>query len=454
MPSNLLTFPNDFIWGAATSSYQIEGACNEDGRGSSIWDTFCDTPGKVRHGHTGCVTVDHYHRTAEDLAIMRTMQLKAYRFSVAWPRIQPTGSGPANLPGLDFYDRLVDGLLAQEMRPFLTLYHWDLPQALEDAGGWTNRDTAYRFADYAHLVIDRLGDRVKDWITHNEPWVAAMLGYYTGENAPGRTAIHAAHQATHHLLLSHGLAAQALRSASHPAQNVGITLNLSPIYPASDRLEDQQAAFRQDGYINRLFLDPVFRGSYPQDIVAYFGSAFPQVTPEDLHTIQSPLEFLGINYYTRGLVAADPGVAHLGLRHLQPQHSEYSQMWEIYPDGLYDLLSRLNTDYRPAALYITENGIPVADGLDADGRVRDYRRLRYVRDHLQRCHAAIQSGVPLKGYFHWSLLDNFEWAFGYDMRFGMVYVDFETQQRIIKDSGRWYAGVIQNNAIDLGFHPC
>jgi beta-glucosidase len=281
-----------------------------------------------------------------------------------------------------------------------------------------------------------------------------MMGYYTGVHAPGLTELSAGLQATHNLLLSHGLAVQTLRAASQPALNVGITLNLSPVHPGSDRAVDVQAAWRNDGYNNRIFLDPLFRGAYPQDMVAYFGAAFPRTSAEDMQLIQAPIDFLGINYYTRAVVIDDPTSAHLGLRHVMPKGNEYSQMWEIYPNGLYELLTRVSKDYQPGNIYITENGIPVADGVDQDGRVRDYRRVRYVKEHLERCHAAIQSGVPLKGYFHGSLLDNFEWAHGYDMRFGMVYVDFESQQRVIKDSGLWYANVIRNNGVDPSFHPC
>jgi beta-glucosidase len=449
MPSSnadFLGFPQGFAWGVATAAYQIEGAWNEDGRGLSIWDTFCHQPGKIESGDTGDVAADHYHRWSEDVSLMADLSLNAYRFSISWSRVLPEGRGKANPAGMDFYSRLVDALLARGIQPFVTLYHWDLPQALQDRGGWANRDIVHYFAEYAHLVGSRLGDRVTYWITHNEPFVTAFAGHYAGDHAPGMQDPAIAFQVTHHLLLSHGYAVEALRDAVSRSQ-VGITLNLSPVHPASDAEEDQQAAGRVDGVNNRLFLDPVFLGCYPDDVLALFGPLFPQVPPDDLKRIAAPLDFLGVNYYTRAVIRHDPDFPILQAAWIKPEGSEYSEMWEIYAPGMYELLTRLKADYPVANLYITENGIPVPDVLDRDGQVHDPRRIRYLRDHLVQVHRALIEGVPVRGYFAWSLLDNFEWAYGYKMRFGLVYVDYQTQERIVKDSGRWYAQVIRENGV-------
>ncbi|GAB4477016.1 MAG: GH1 family beta-glucosidase [Anaerolineae bacterium] len=456
--SQFLAFPADFLWGMATSSYQIEGAVTEDGRKPSIWDTFCRTPGKVYKGHTGDVAADHYHRYAEDVAIMAELGLKAYRFSIAWPRVVPEGSGAVNPKGLDFYERLIDLLLENHITPFVTLYHWDLPQVLEDAGGWPNRATAQHFADYVRVVADRLGDRVRHWITLNEPFVSAVLGHFTGQHAPGRTDPAATFAAGHHLLLAHGLAVEALRAALPQGAQVGITLDYSPMYPASDTEEDRAAAWRFDGIRNRLFFEPVLLGHYPQDMLELLGPLVPPHQPDDLTKMSAPLDFIGLNYYTRTVIRHDPAVPIINTAQIYPPGSEYSMMWESFPTGLHESLTRIWNDYHPAAIYITENGVPVPDDVDLDGNVRDYRRLRYVRDHIAQVHRAIQSGIDVRGYMHWSLLDNFEWGHGYRMRFGMVYVDFETQKRIIKHSGRWYAQVIRDNGLDPSpggpFVPC
>jgi beta-glucosidase len=450
MSDLFLTFPQGFVWGAATASYQIEGAWNEDGRGPSIWDTFAHTPGKIHNGDTGDVAADHYHRWEEDLNLMALMGLKAYRFSVAWPRVLPTGKGVVNVAGLDFYDRLVDGLLSRNIQPWVTLYHWDLPQALQDEGGWANRQTANLFADYAQTVVHRLGDRVQHWITLNEPFVSAFLGHYLGVHAPGLTDLETSFRATHHLLLAHGLAVQSIRSESSQPPEVGITLNIVSIHPASPQSEaDLQAAQRFDGIQNRVFLDPIFLGAYPQNLLDSFGSLFPKPQAGDLETIRVPIDFLGINNYFRTVVQADPDVPGLLLREIFPVGREYTEMWEIYPPGLYEVLSRVWKDYHPAKMYITENGCAVTDGVDADGRVRDYRRIRYLRDYLFQGHRAIAEGVPLAGYFVWSLMDNFEWSYGYSRRFGIIYIDYATQQRTIKESGKWYAQVARANGFDL-----
>ncbi len=449
MTEKVVRFPEGFSWGAATSAYQIEGAWKEDGRGVSIWDTFSHLPGRTYHGDTGDVACDHYHRWREDVELMARLGLKAYRFSIAWPRVLPEGVGQINSAGLDFYDRLVDALLERGIEPFPTLYHWDLPQVLQDRGGWPNRDTAFHFAEYARVVAERLGDRVSYWITHNEPFVAAVAGYLRGQHAPGIQDPAAALRAGHHLLLSHGLAVQAVRAAARRPVSVGIALNLSPVHPASEAPLDQAAARRMDGFLNRLFLDPIFLGRYPEDVRRLLGPLFPKVQPEDLQTIAQPLEFLGVNYYSRLVVRHDPSIPLLQALQVQPEGSEYSQMWEIYPPGIYELLLRVWNDYRPPAIWVTENGVCVPDGVDADGRVRDARRIAFLRDHLVQVHRALTEGVPVRGYFVWSLLDNFEWTYGYSMRFGLIYVDYDTLARTVKDSGWWYARVIRENAVTV-----
>ena len=444
---SLKSFPADFVWGAATAAYQIEGAVQEEGRGPSIWDTFSHTPGKTHEGDTGDIAADHYHRWKEDIDLMAELNLDAYRFSIAWPRILPQGTGAVNQAGLDFYDRLVDGLLARGIEPYVTLFHWDLPQALEDAGGWPQRTTAQAFADYARVVAERLGDRVTHWITHNEPWVVAFMGYSMGHFAPGRKDPLAGLQAVHHLLLSHAYAVNVLRETIKRPIEVGITLDLYPIYPATESAEDQAASERFDLMRNRIFLDPLFRGTYPTELLELPGTNFEIVQADDLDQIATPLDFLGINYYSRTVIEHDPTVATIQARRIQPKGNEFSPMWEIYPEGFYDILTRVQREYEPKQVYITENGIPVPEELDADGKIRDYRRIRYLRDHIAQAHRAWQAGVPLRGYFVWSLLDNFEWARGYTMRFGLIHVNYETQQRLIKQSGHWYAQVSEANGI-------
>lgn len=449
MVSKFIHFPENFLWGSATAAYQIEGAWNEDGRGLSIWDTFSQTPGNVFQNENGNVAADHYHRWQSDLELMRDLGLQAYRFSISWPRILPEGKGKLNQPGIDFYDRLVDGLLNIGIVPYVTLYHWDLPQSLQDNGGWKNRDTANLFADYARIVAQKLGDRVHHWITHNEPFVVALAGHFTGEHAPGIQDISAALLVSHNVLVSHGLAVQALRSSLNNEPQIGITLNLTPVYPFSDSAEDRLAATRLDGVHNRLFLDPILKGSYPEDLRELFGPVIPSFNSEDLKIIATPIDFLGINYYTRAVIQFDPGYPFVQGREIKPIGNEYSQMWEVYPPGLFDLLTRVHKEYAPSRILITENGIPVPDGVDADGQIRDYRRIKYLNDHLYQIHKAISRGVPVEGYFVWSLLDNFEWAYGYKMRFGIVYVDFNTQERLIKQSGYWYSKAIRENGFEL-----
>jgi beta-glucosidase len=379
---------------------------------------------------------------------MHALGLPAYCFSISWPRVLPEGTGKPNPAGLDFYDRLVDGLLEGEITPYVMLYHWDLPQALQDRGGWGERFIVDAYSEYARLVARRLGDRIPFWVTHNEPMVVSLAGNFLGEHAPGNQDPFLALRVAHHLLVSHGGAVQSLRAELPKTAQVGIILNITPIYPATDGEEDRQAARRYDGVVNRLFLDPLFKGAYPADIVELFGPMFPEVQPGDLETIAAPLDFIGLNYYMRTVMRHDPDDLLLKASQVYPPESEYSQMWEIYPPGMYDMLTRIQADYAPKAVYITENGICVPDGVDFDGRVRDERRIRYLKTHLAQARRALADGVPLKGYFHWTLMDNFEWAFGYRMRFGLVYVDFDTQKRIIKDSGRWYAEVIRRNGFD------
>ncbi len=445
MSSQVLRFPEGFTWGTATSAYQIEGAANEDGRGPSIWDTFCRQPGKVWQGQNGDVAADHYHRWKEDVDLMAELGLKAYRFSIAWPRVLPEGAGKVNPAGLDFYDRLVDALLEKGIEPFVNLYHWDLPQALQDRGGWTRRETAEHFAAYAGIVGARLGDRVTHWITQNEPAVAILNGHFTGEHAPGKKNPLDAAWAYRNLMVAHGLAAQALRAAAPRPIQVGIVLNCSPVHPASDSKEDEKAAKRYDGLLNRMFLEPALRARVPADVQKMFGLLF-RINDEDLRTIGTPTDFLGLNYYTRAVVRHDKAVPFVQASEIRPEGREYSQMWEIYPEGLYELLTRVWKDYKPAQIYVTENGVPVPDTLEPDG-VHDARRIAYLHQHIAQVHRAIAAGVPVRGYFVWSLLDNFEWAYGYQMRFGLVYVDFETQRRTLKDSGKWYAGVIRENGL-------
>lgn len=437
-------FPEGFLWGAATASYQIEGAADEDGKGPSIWDTFSHTPGKIITGETGDVACDHYHRYQQDVALMQSLGLKAYRFSVSWPRVLPTGRGQINQAGLDFYDRLVDTLLAANITPFLTLYHWDLPQALQDQGGWQNRDICVAFADYAQVVAARLGDRVEHWMTHNEPMVTITAGYGYGMHAPGIRNPEVMAQVGHHLLLSHGLAMQAIRSTARRKPQVGIVLNLHPVYPASDAEEDVAAAKRAEVRSLTWLTEPLFKGTYPTEGLQAIGIEPPAVQSEDLSIISQPMDFLGVNYYSPHRAAGSAGKV---AREERPG-AEYTAMgWEVYPPGLHDLLTWLHQTYAIPLLYVTENGAAYEDTLREDGTVEDEARQRYLEGHLCAAHAAIQEGVPLRGYFVWSLMDNFEWAYGFSRRFGITYVDYATQERHIKQSGYWYREVIARNGL-------
>jgi beta-glucosidase len=446
--------PDGFLWGAATSAYQIEGAVDEDGRGPSIWDTFCARPRAVRHGDTGAITCDHYHRWREDLDLLTELRLSAYRFSIAWPRIHPTGRGAVNQPGLDHYRRLVDTLLERSITPAVTLYHWDLPQPLQDAGGWPARSTADAFAEYAMIVADALGDRVPLWITLNEPWVSSFLGYGSGRHAPGVRDGRAALLAAHHQLLAHGLAAGGLRGT---AGAVGVTLNLSPVWPAGRDAADAAAAQRMDGNRNKWFLDPILTGAYPADLVEWYGGDFDGIVRDgDLGLVSAPLDFLGVNYYFRThVVAGDPPADREGVLPLLGAHVENPPFvpvtamgWPIEPDGLTELLTRLRRDYPGLPpVYVTENGAAFDDYVDPEGGVDDEERIAYLQGHLRALHDAIGAGVDVRGYFCWSLLDNFEWAEGYGRRFGLYYVDYLAQRRIAKASARWYAEVAARNAV-------
>ncbi|MER7622140.1 GH1 family beta-glucosidase [Streptomyces sp. NPDC126503] len=452
-----LRFPPGFRWGTATAAYQIEGAATEGGRTPSIWDTFSRTPGKVRNGDTGDIAADHYHRVDEDIALMRRIGVTDYRFSVAWPRVQPTGRGPAVRTGLDFYRRLADGLLEAGIRPVATLYHWDLPQELEDAGGWPQRETAYRFAEYAGLVAEALGDRVATWTTLNEPWCAAFLGYGNGVHAPGRTSAVASLRAAHHLNLAHGLAARVLREAVPVTAEVSLTLNLHAVRPCSPAPEDVDAARRIDAVGNRIFLDPVFHGRLPEDLVRDTAAVtdWDFVADGDLAAISAPLDSLGINYYAPSLVGAgsseSPSPWAGAERHVRFETvpgPRTAMDWPVDADGLYGLLLRLRDDLPGVPLVITENGAAYDDYADPSGRVKDPERVAYLHAHLAAVHRALADGADVRGYFLWSLLDNFEWAYGYSKRFGIVHVDFATQRRTPKDSARWYGEVIARGGLD------
>jgi beta-glucosidase len=446
-----LSFPSSFLWGAATSAYQVEGAAHEDGRGESIWDRFCREPGAVANGDTGEVSADHYHRWREDVELMAGLGLNAYRFSIAWPRLFPSGRGAVNPAGLAFYDRLVDTLLEHEIAPLVTLYHWDLPAALEDEGGWLERPTVDAFADYAAATFDALGDRVTTWFTINEPWVVAVLGYQAGIHAPGIRDFRSGLVAAHHLLLAHGRAVEAFRASGKPGR-IGAVLSLWPTYPASQSEADLEAAHGSDGYTNRWYLDPIFRGRYPDDTRELFESiAGPLgfVHDGDLATIARPSDLLGVNYYTRRVVAAS-SASRLPWAVVPADRSlpADDRGWELVPDALTDLLVRLRDDYADPAMVITENGGVFHASPRPDGRVTDAGRTELLRTHLRAAHRAIEAGVRLEGYCHWSLLDNFEWAEGYRWRFGLVWVHYPTGERRLKDSARAYSEIVTANAID------
>ncbi len=443
-----IRFPEGFMWGAATAAYQIEGAVDRDGRGPSIWDTFTHTPGTILRGDTGDIACDHYDRWEADLDLLSELGVNSYRFSVAWPRIVPTGSGSTNQLGLDFYDRLLDGLVARDITPMATLYHWDLPQVLQDAGGWANRDTAHHFADFARIVNARLGDRIPYWLTLNEPYCSAFVGHLEGRHAPGIRDEAIAVTAVHHLLLAHGEAVQALRADGVVGQ-VGITCNLTSVHPATESAADAAAAKRLDLFENRLFLDPLFRGAYPDDAPGFYEGVtdFGFVRPGDLETINTPIDYFGINYYERHLVTADPSDDARGWLRV-PDARPTTVGIGVHPEGLHEILTRVKEEYTDLPLIVTETGLSLHDYVDPEGEVRDDERVEFFDSHIRAGHQAIADGVNLIGFFPWSFMDNFEWAWGYAYRFGMYYVDYATQQRIPKRSAQWYSAVTRANGID------
>ncbi|MEH0934462.1 GH1 family beta-glucosidase [Micromonospora psammae] len=444
--------PPTFRWGVATSAYQIEGAVDEDGRTPSIWDTFCQREGAVADGDDGTVACDHYHRMPQDVALISDLGVDTYRFSVSWPRVQPGGRGPVNPRGVAFYDRLVDELLGAGVDPWVTLYHWDLPQELQDAGGWPERDTAYRFADYAMLVLDRLGDRVDTWTTLNEPWVSAWMGHVTGEHAPGWRDLQAGVDAVHHLLLGHGLATRRMRAAAPRPLRFGITLNLSTIDPATDTEPDRAAARRAEGLATRIYLDPLRHGRYPDDVLADLGSrrVAPPVRNGDLEIISAPLDVLGVNYYFGQVFAGTDEAGRTTdadgapvTRYVEQDGPRTAMGWPINPERLTELLVRTARDYPGLPIVITENGAAFHDVADDDGFVRDEDRADFLARHIAAVAAAHRRGVDVRGYFAWSLMDNFEWAFGYGRRFGLVRVDYDTQRRTPKLSARWFGDTVR-----------
>jgi beta-glucosidase len=449
-------FPADFLWGIGTSAYQIEGAVNEDGRGMSVWDEFARLPGAIARGETATIAADHYHRWREDVALLATLGVRAYRFSMAWPRVIPEGVGNVNAPGLDFYDRLVDALLAHGITPLLTLHHWDLPATLQRRGGWLSRETAEAFADYAEVVARRLGDRVEWWVTHNEPWCVAYLGHALGVHAPGIADMQAAVTAGHHLLLSHGFAIERLRANLGSRARLGITLNLTPIYAADEETETQERVRAADLLHNRWFLQPLFEGRYAPDLFSSLGVEAPPIFDGDMERITAPLDFLGVNYYERQVfrtptlpttARTDQQAGRRAQQVVPVPGASYTEMgWEIYPQGLEDVLDQVNTAYHPRSLLVTENGAAFNETDDPSSEIHDEQRIAYLRDHIQALARARQRGIPVRGYFAWTLLDNFEWTNGYQLHFGLVAVDPRTLERRIKASGRWYATFIRQQA--------
>ncbi len=446
-PDELRRLPADFRWGAATAAYQVEGAVNEDGRGPSNWDTFSHTPGKSLNGDTGDIAADHYHRYPEDLTLASDHAMNAYRFSIAWPRIMPKGSGQANSAGIDHYSRMVDTMLERDIEPMATLFHWDLPQALEDAGGWYNRDTAMRFADYAEVVLAALADRVPKWLTLNEPWTVVSQGYSRGLHAPGYADYHAAGTALHHLLLAHGEGLARFRELAPASAEIGITLCMASVRPWSPSEKDVAATRLLDGEQNRVYLDPLFHGSYPEDMSQLFPTLFDSevVRDGDLSRISAPLDYLGVNYYLNHIVKADPLVPVLGARIMDPPGPMMSASITAVPSAIQEHLTRVHRDYRALPMYVTEMGISLHDYVDPTGRVRDTARSDYLRSVVVAISGAIESGVDVRGLYVWSLLDNLEWELGYSIRFGLFWIDFGTQKRVPKDSAGWYRDLIREH---------
>jgi beta-glucosidase len=444
-------FPKDFQWGVASSAFQIEGAWNEDGKGESIWDRFNHTSGKIANGDHGDIACDHYHRYKEDIALLKELNVNSYRFSISWPRILPDGKGAVNQKGLDFYKRLIDLLLANDIKPFITLYHWDLPQKLEDEGGWLNRKMADYFADYAEIIFKEFNNKVPLWVTFNEPWVSAFLGYFHGDHAPGMKNFGKALQAAHVLMLAHGKAVKRFRNSGISGE-IGIALNVTHNYPLDPSSEaDIAAAKLSDGTMNRWFMDPILKRSYPADVVELYDKRGIDVScldKNDMESIGAPIDFMAFNYYFSDFICAEPG---WGFKNMNRQLDiERTAMgWPVYPKGLYDHLIRTKNDYSIKSIYISENGAAYDDIVGKDGIVHDQNRIDYLKGHAEAMDTAIEAGVPLKGYYLWSVMDNFEWAHGYTKRFGIVHVNYDNQKRTIKDSGHWYRKVIQSNGSDL-----
>jgi beta-glucosidase len=450
--SDSYKFPADFLWGTSTSAYQIEGSPTADGAGPSIWHRFSHTPGNTYMDQTGDVTADHYRRYKEDIALMSELGTNAYRFSIAWGRIIPNGTGAINKRGIDHYSRLVDELLKRNIKPNVTLYHWDLPEALDNRGGWLNRDIAEWFCDYAVTMFDALGDRVEMWSTLNEPWVVTDGGYLSGLLAPGHSNLYEAPLATHNQLRAHGMAVQRFRSTRAGEHGkIGIVVNLEPKYPASRSSADLQATKRADAYMNRQFLDPVFQGRYPEEMSEIFGEAWPEWSEEDMQLIAEPIDFLGINYYTRKVERFHPDILPLKTKHVPQLNHTYTEThWEVFPEALTQVLLWVTERYGKLPIYITENGAAFYDPPSPiNGRIEDPLRIEYYRQHLRAAHDAMRQGVDLRGYYAWSLLDNYEWSLGFSKRFGLVHVDYETQRRTIKASGRYYSEIIRSNGAKL-----
>jgi len=451
----MLGFPPDFRWGVSTAAYAIEGAWNEDGKGESIWDHFAHQEGNIRDGSTGDVACDHYHRMLPDVQLMGELGIDTYRFSVSWPRIIPRGTGKANAKGLDFYSRLIDTLLEHEIEPFLVLYQWDLPQALQDKGGWENRDTPRWFADYARTLYRALGKRVNLWITHNEPFVPSLLSYFEGEHPPAVRDLKRALEVSKQILLSHGLAVQAFRD-ENAGGKIGLSTIFFPVHAAGEEPEDLEARRRYDGYFHRWFLDPLFRGSFPEDMLAWYrmkGTDFPQLDCREAGIVAEPIDFLGVCYFSRFVVKQGGGTL-LEVEMVDPPAEKANEMgWEIYPEGIYEVLKRVHEEYSPPEIYVSENGIPLDDQIEEEGVIRDDRRIAFLSRCLSCVHRAIGEGVPVRGYSVWSLMDNLEWDLGLSKRFGLAYVDYQTLERIPKRSFQWYSAVVRRGALEEGDSP-
>lgn len=444
------TFPKGFLWGTASASYQIEGGANEDGKGESVWDRFSHTPGKIKNGDTGDVACDFYHRHADDIELMAQLGLNAARISIAWPRIMPTGKGPVNQKGIDFYSRVADEMLKRNIQPWVTLYHWDLPQTLEANGGWPNRDLAEYFRDYAVAVADALGDRVKHWMVFNEPWIFTMLGYATGIHAPGRKEMVEAIKATHTVNLAQGMAVRAIRESKNHPEAVGTAFSMSPVHPETHSLEDRTAAERWHRFYNMWFLDTVMRGKYPDAYLHGSIKDHVEIRDGDMDTIKAPLDFIGINLYTRAIVAHDSNDRYMGVKQRRAKAGEVTDFgWEVYPQALSEMIQHVAKEYPGVAIYVTENGCSYGEGPDAAGKVDDQRRISFLRRYIFEVGQAMKAGAEVRGYFLWTFTDNFEWAEGFAQRFGIVHCDFKTQKRTVKESGRWYGQLARTGALDF-----